>query len=495
MMQLSRLRFAVALLLFGSILFAQDKPKSPDPAEFKALKYRLLGPAWGGRVSRAVGVPGDSTTFYAATASGGVWKSSDGGITWRSIFDDQPISSIGSIAVAASDPNVVYVGSGEANIRGNVAAGNGIYKSTDAGKTWQTMKLNLPTVAVHDFAVKDNSLIVGTHGRSIWSFDHLNVLREWSPATKDAAAHLFAAPDAIRWRFGRSVGEKFSGQNPPNGAVIYYWLKEEQKGDVMIDILDANNNVVAAMSSKPRAPIGFGDSLEMERRAFGEMTLVKTPGIHLAVWNLAHNGSELVENAKLDFGGPVFGPGAVPGAYTVRLKVDGNTFTTKLNVLPDPRVQLTEAEYKAQRDFALAIRDDVSRLTLIVRQIRNVREQLSKRNDLLKNDAKPEQLRKDSEALIKKLDDLEAEIHNPSAEVVYDILAFKGGAKLYSRIAALHDFVADADGPPTQGAREVYADQKKELDGYDATMKKLLSELAGLNGAAKKLDLPHVIAP
>src|SRR5262249_42947551 len=67
----------------------------------------------------------------------GVWKSSDGGLTWKPIFDDQPVSSIGSLAIAPSDPNVVYVGSGEANIRGNVAAGNGIYKSPDAGRTWQ----------------------------------------------------------------------------------------------------------------------------------------------------------------------------------------------------------------------------------------------------------------------------------------------------------------------------------------------------------------------
>jgi len=116
-----------------------DKPEKPGkgPAEFKGLKYRLVGPAVGGRVSRVAGVPGNPLVYYAATASGGVWKSEDGGLDWKSIWDDQPISSIGSIAVAPSDPNVIYVGSGEANIRGNVAAGNGIYKSTDAGKTWQ----------------------------------------------------------------------------------------------------------------------------------------------------------------------------------------------------------------------------------------------------------------------------------------------------------------------------------------------------------------------
>src|SRR6187549_1886010 len=131
---------AGAALALSAALAAQEAPKAElpeSPKEFKALKYRNIGPAAGGRVSRATGVPGDPTTFYAATASGGVWKSTDGGATWKSIFDDQPISSIGSIAVAPSNPNVVYVGSGEANIRGNVAAGNGIYKSADAGKTWQ----------------------------------------------------------------------------------------------------------------------------------------------------------------------------------------------------------------------------------------------------------------------------------------------------------------------------------------------------------------------
>src|SRR5947208_588688 len=129
---------AIAAALFVSIS-AQDvaKPARPEsPKEFKALKYRNIGPAAGGRVSRAAGVPGNPLIYYAATASGGVWMSTDAGTTWKSVFDDQPVSSIGSIAVAASDPNVIYVGSGEANIRGNVAAGNGIYKSIDAGKTW-----------------------------------------------------------------------------------------------------------------------------------------------------------------------------------------------------------------------------------------------------------------------------------------------------------------------------------------------------------------------
>ncbi|HEV2845287.1 MAG TPA: glycosyl hydrolase, partial [Thermoanaerobaculia bacterium] len=129
----------LVLLLVSSAALAAPaaSPAAPrDLPELKALKYRLIGPAWGGRVSRVAGVAGDPRIYYTATASGGVWKSEDGGVVWKPVFDEQAISSMGSIAVAPSDPNVVYAGSGEANIRGNVAAGNGIYKSVDAGKTW-----------------------------------------------------------------------------------------------------------------------------------------------------------------------------------------------------------------------------------------------------------------------------------------------------------------------------------------------------------------------
>ena len=130
----SILRLTTAVLLaFALIAPAHAQDDSDDEA---TLEYRLLGPVNGGRASRVVGIPGDPLTYYLSTAAGGVWKSSNGGQNWESVFDDQPVSSIGSVTLAPGNPNVIFVGSGEANIRGNVGEGNGIYRSRDAGKTW-----------------------------------------------------------------------------------------------------------------------------------------------------------------------------------------------------------------------------------------------------------------------------------------------------------------------------------------------------------------------
>ena len=125
----------LALLLCIAATRGEDSKTNPSP--FHRLKFRSIGPAAGGRVCRVAGVPGDPLTCYAATAASGLWKSTDGGIHWKPISDDQSTSTFGSLAVAPSDPNVIYAGSGEANIRGNIEVGNGIYKSTDAGKTWK----------------------------------------------------------------------------------------------------------------------------------------------------------------------------------------------------------------------------------------------------------------------------------------------------------------------------------------------------------------------
>src|SRR5215471_12664042 len=137
-MRLTPVSIALALLCLAAAPAAPPEEKPVDP--YAALKYRFIGPP-GNRTSAVVGVPGDPNTYYVGAASGGVWKSTDGGVHWRSVFDAMKAQSIGSIAIAPSDPNVIWVGTGESFIRSNVSLGDGVYRSTDAGKTWKRMGL------------------------------------------------------------------------------------------------------------------------------------------------------------------------------------------------------------------------------------------------------------------------------------------------------------------------------------------------------------------
>ena len=141
------MRFPLPLLavcLLASTVFAQNggTPKSPYEEAFSRLEYRSIGPAnMGGRVADVEGVPGDPSVVYVASGSGGLWKTTNGGVTWKPIFERQGTISIGDIALAPSNPEVVWVGTGESNVRNSVSFGDGVYKSTDGGKTWQHMGL------------------------------------------------------------------------------------------------------------------------------------------------------------------------------------------------------------------------------------------------------------------------------------------------------------------------------------------------------------------
>jgi photosystem II stability/assembly factor-like uncharacterized protein len=127
----------VAVMILTAAACAQRVPSDL----MNGLKWRLIGPFRGGRVVAAAGVPGDSTTFYFGSVDGGIWKTTDAGVVWTPIFDRQPVGSIGALAVAPSDPKIIYAGTGETDIRSDLASGNGVYKSTDGGATWNRLGL------------------------------------------------------------------------------------------------------------------------------------------------------------------------------------------------------------------------------------------------------------------------------------------------------------------------------------------------------------------
>jgi photosystem II stability/assembly factor-like uncharacterized protein len=141
--KLRSLRCAALLLsafIFLLMAWSLDA-QQVDPSLYSGMQWRLIGPFRGGRALAAVGVPGQPNLFYFGAVGGGVWKSTDAGTVWEPVFDSQPIASIGAIAVAPSNPNVIYVGSGEADMRSAITYGNGMYKSTDAGATWNHIGL------------------------------------------------------------------------------------------------------------------------------------------------------------------------------------------------------------------------------------------------------------------------------------------------------------------------------------------------------------------
>src|ERR687895_357311 len=142
-----RFRFpliAICLLSFVVNVCAQNgaQTKSPLETAFARLEWRSIGPAiMGGRIADVEGVPGDPNVVYVATASGGLWKTTNGGVRWTPVFERQGTISIGDIALEPGNPEVVWVGTGESNVRNSVSFGDGIYKSTDGGRTWQHMGL------------------------------------------------------------------------------------------------------------------------------------------------------------------------------------------------------------------------------------------------------------------------------------------------------------------------------------------------------------------
>src|SRR3982074_1484955 len=136
----------IAFVLSPSLVIAQTSasPLMPgvDPAFFNGLRYRLVGPSRGGRVTTVTGVPSQPKTFYLGVASGGLFRTTDGGASWLPITDGKvPLGSTGCVAVADSDPNVIYLGTGSDGVRSNVSTGRGIYRTIDGGQTWKLIGL------------------------------------------------------------------------------------------------------------------------------------------------------------------------------------------------------------------------------------------------------------------------------------------------------------------------------------------------------------------
>jgi photosystem II stability/assembly factor-like uncharacterized protein len=447
-----------------------------------------------------------------------LFRTTDGGKTWKNLGTSL---AGGYLRVVREDParkGLLFAGSS-----------HGIWFSIDAGTSWQQLKLNMPAVSVSDLVVKNNDLVVGTDGRSIWVLDDLTAIRQLSTAVKDKEVHLFDAQPAFRYRYSGSLKEGFArglADNPPKGTILHYFLKKPAKGEVVLEITDSKNQFVARLTSKPeeeeKPDEGEAPLPEREEKP---VVLSTEAGLHRTVWNLRYEGAKVIKKAPLDTGDPRIGPLVNPGIYTLKLTAEGHTASTTLEVklsprertgpaapevkgekvpalvadrleLLDPRGRLGPEDLESRLKLVLAMRDDVSHVTQTVEQLRSVRQQILARNELLKEDKQAENLVKACKEVLPRLDKLEEELHNPKAKISYDILAHKGGAKLYSQLGSLLEQGRDSDGPIGQGLREVYQEQHLLLEKYALEWQVLVAgELTKLNELAKKEDLPGLVLP
>jgi len=417
-----------------------------------------------------------------------LWKTSDFGKSWKRIDGALPPSIyLHSVKEDPTQRGLLYLGTER-----------GVAFSRDEGATWQSLKLNLPTVAVHDLVVKDDRLVLATHGRSFWIFDHLSALRALNPTVTASDLSLLPPPESIRWVDGDGQpDDRFSGANPPKGSRFYYWLKGEPKEEVTVQVLDARGRIVSTLSSKAAELTGSSEYTKEEKEGLETLVLPKVKGaVQMGVWSEAWDGAEMIPGSKLDSGYPKFGPRAAPGTYTLRLKVDGKEASAPLILRPDPRSRVAPKDLEAQAEFGLQVRDAITRLTRGVLRLQAVRKQLAARQDLLAKEPKAEELRQPTAALIAKLDALEGRMHNPTAEVTYDVLAMRGGTRLYSRLSPLLDWSGGGDGAPNQGEREVLAVQEQELQGYESELDALLhGDLAALDAIVSRLGFPSTFVP
>jgi hypothetical protein len=404
-----------------------------------------------------------------------LWKTADYGKTWKSLAGGLKSDAyLHAVRVDPKKKGLLYVGTE-----------TGVMVSRDDGTSWESLQLNLPTVAVHDLVVKDDALVLGTHGRSIWILDDLTAVRELTAAVRAKGLQLFAPPPAIQWRYSGSFHEEGPAENPKPGVTIQYWLEEKPEGEVALEVLDAQGAVVRTLSSKdekPEIPPDDPDSWEREKKP----PLKKGKGLQVGTWDLAAEAPRKIQKARIDSGSIDSGPSVLPGTYTLRLSAGGETSTATVEVRPDPRVTMSADERKQQFDFTASVAAAVTRLSTIVEDLRSVRTQLGARSELIKT--RGAEWSKAARDLVPRLDTLEDKLHNPKAKVTYDILAMKGGTRLYSRLVWTYTLAKWGDGVPTQGMRELFAEQTKELDALAAEWKGLVGEVAALNEKAKGFE-------
>ena len=396
----------------------------------------------------------------------------DYGETWEKITSGiNPLHFTRAIVASPRKAGVLFAGTEY-----------GLYVSMNDGKSWEQLQLNLPVTPITDLLIRDNNLIVGTQGRSIYILDDLSFIENYQ-ATNVNASKVFAVANTYRVppqmggrrnRGARTGMPANVGVNPPKGAVINYWLKDANDSTtVQIDILDENKKLVRHFSSKETGKDKSG--------------IVVENGFQQFTWNLYHKEIEKPSDDLILWNGSTSPVLAAPGKYYAKVSIDKDSTVYPFELIADPNYKVSNADLKAQEQFLLEVAASFNTIMKALKGIKEIRTQVQ----VLQKKTKDSSFQKQSESLLASLKTIEEALHQTKAKSGQDVLNFP--IRLDDKLAGVFESAASGYVAPTKQVKETYIALKLQVDEQLKMYETIKKEgVKALNDAVHKLMIPII---
>ena len=357
----------------------------------------------------------------------------------------------------------------------------GMYISFDDGNSWKPFQLNLPITSIRDLKIKDNDLIVATHGRSFWIIDDLTPLHQLNDDVLLSESYLYKPDISYRMRQSGGWGRPntlLNGVNHPNGVIINYTLKKFNENDyVKIDIIDNNNTLVRSftnnkeklLSSLEKPVLSNTNDIEYALSGNNIKSLSPKSGGNKLIWDMRYPGFKSFDGMIL-YSSPNVGPKAVPGTYKVRLTYNNEVMSKDFEILKDPRLSNTQNDYLEQFNFLISVRDQVSISNQSIIDIRKIKKDLQY---IIDKSSDNKQLISLINEFSNKLSVIENKIHMTKNQSRQDPLNY--GIRINNRLAFLMADSQRGDFPPTDQSIEFFNVIKEELNYELASFNKVLN--------------------